>query len=117
MCVWQYRRNTTSHSGSETHRSRGNSAGATAVHRAEATLFSSSLSYVASFKAAPSGAASFFPRSVMDAFLVSTVAVAIGELGDKTQLLALVLAARYRRPVDHPRHHRRDDCQPCARGF
>lgn len=35
----------------------------------------------------------------MDAFLVSTVAVAIGELGDKTQLLALVLAARYRRPV------------------
>jgi putative Ca2+/H+ antiporter (TMEM165/GDT1 family) len=35
----------------------------------------------------------------MEAFLVSTVAVAIGELGDKTQLLALVLAARYRRPV------------------
>ena len=35
----------------------------------------------------------------MEAFLVSTVAVAIGELGDKTQLLALVLAARFRRPV------------------
>jgi putative Ca2+/H+ antiporter (TMEM165/GDT1 family) len=35
----------------------------------------------------------------MEAFLVSTVAVAIGELGDKTQLLALVLAARYRRPL------------------
>jgi len=35
----------------------------------------------------------------MEAFLVSTLAVAIGELGDKTQLLALVLAARYRRPV------------------
>lgn len=35
----------------------------------------------------------------MEAFLVSTVAVAIGELGDKTQLLALVLAARFRRPI------------------
>jgi len=35
----------------------------------------------------------------MEAFLVSTFAVAVGELGDKTQLLALVLAARFRRPV------------------
>jgi len=35
----------------------------------------------------------------MEAFLVSTLSVAIGELGDKTQLLALVLAARFRRPV------------------
>lgn len=35
----------------------------------------------------------------MQAFLVSTAAVALGELGDKTQLLALVLAARFRRPV------------------
>jgi putative Ca2+/H+ antiporter (TMEM165/GDT1 family) len=35
----------------------------------------------------------------MDALLVSTLAVAIAELGDKTQLLALVLAARFRRPV------------------
>ncbi len=34
----------------------------------------------------------------MDAFLVSTVAVALAEVGDKTQLLALVLAARFRRP-------------------
>lgn len=34
----------------------------------------------------------------MDALLVSTVAVAIAEIGDKTQLLALVLAARYRKP-------------------
>lgn len=33
----------------------------------------------------------------MDAFLVSTAAVAIAEIGDKTQLLALLLAARYRR--------------------
>lgn len=34
----------------------------------------------------------------MEAFLVSTVAVALAEIGDKTQLLALVLAARFRRP-------------------
>lgn len=33
----------------------------------------------------------------MDTFLVSTFAVAIAEIGDKTQLLALLLAARYRR--------------------
>jgi len=35
----------------------------------------------------------------MDSFLVSTVVVAIGEIGDKTQLLALMLAARLRKPV------------------
>lgn len=34
----------------------------------------------------------------MEAFLVSTGVVALGEMGDKTQLLALVLAARFRRP-------------------
>jgi Ca2+/H+ antiporter, TMEM165/GDT1 family len=33
----------------------------------------------------------------MQTLLVSTLAVAIAEIGDKTQLLALVLAARYRR--------------------
>jgi putative Ca2+/H+ antiporter (TMEM165/GDT1 family) len=35
----------------------------------------------------------------MDAFLVSILVVAIGEIGDKTQLLALLLAARFRRPL------------------
>lgn len=35
----------------------------------------------------------------MDPFLVSTAVVALAEIGDRTQLLALVLAARYRRPV------------------
>ena len=35
----------------------------------------------------------------MEAFLVSTGVVALGEMGDKTQLLALLLAARFRRPV------------------
>ena len=35
----------------------------------------------------------------MDALLSSTVLVAIAEIGDKTQLLALVLAARFRRPL------------------
>ena len=34
----------------------------------------------------------------MQALLVSLVAVAVAEIGDKTQLLALVLAARYRKP-------------------
>jgi putative Ca2+/H+ antiporter (TMEM165/GDT1 family) len=33
-----------------------------------------------------------------EALLVSTLVVAIGELGDKTQLLTLVLAARFRKP-------------------
>ena len=35
----------------------------------------------------------------MDAFISSTALVALAEIGDKTQLLALVLAARFRRPV------------------
>jgi putative Ca2+/H+ antiporter (TMEM165/GDT1 family) len=35
---------------------------------------------------------------MMEAFLVSTGVVALAEIGDKTQLLALVLAARYRKP-------------------
>jgi putative Ca2+/H+ antiporter (TMEM165/GDT1 family) len=34
-----------------------------------------------------------------DAFWVSTGIVALSEIGDKTQLLALLLAARFRRPV------------------
>jgi Ca2+/H+ antiporter, TMEM165/GDT1 family len=34
----------------------------------------------------------------VEAFLISTGAVALAEIGDKTQLLALVLAARFRRP-------------------
>ena len=35
----------------------------------------------------------------MEAFLVSTGVVALGEIGDKTQLLALVLAARFGKPL------------------
>jgi putative Ca2+/H+ antiporter (TMEM165/GDT1 family) len=35
----------------------------------------------------------------MEAFLVSTLVVAVGEIGDKTQLLALLLASRLRAPV------------------
>jgi Ca2+/H+ antiporter, TMEM165/GDT1 family len=34
----------------------------------------------------------------LEAFLVSTGVVALGEMGDKTQLLAIVLAAMYRKP-------------------
>ena len=36
---------------------------------------------------------------VNQAVLISTGAVALAEIGDKTQLLSLVLAARYRKPV------------------
>jgi len=35
----------------------------------------------------------------MEAFLVSTGVVALGEMGDKTQLLAIVLAAAFRKPL------------------
>jgi putative Ca2+/H+ antiporter (TMEM165/GDT1 family) len=35
----------------------------------------------------------------MEAFFVSALAVTIGEIGDKTQLLALLLAARFKRPA------------------
>jgi putative Ca2+/H+ antiporter (TMEM165/GDT1 family) len=34
----------------------------------------------------------------MEAFLVSITTISIAEIGDRTQLLSLVLAARYRRP-------------------
>lgn len=36
--------------------------------------------------------------TLMEAFLVSTGIVALAEIGDKTQLLALLLAAKFRRP-------------------
>ncbi len=35
----------------------------------------------------------------MESFLVSTGVVALAEIGDKTQLLAFILAARFKRPV------------------
>src|SRR5690606_26303526 len=49
----------------------------------------------------PAGASSRQPRTILflDACRVSTGVVALGEIGDKTQLLAMVLAARYHRPV------------------
>ena len=36
--------------------------------------------------------------SVMEAFLTSTAVVSLAEIGDKTQLLAIVLATRFKRP-------------------
>jgi Ca2+/H+ antiporter, TMEM165/GDT1 family len=36
---------------------------------------------------------------MIEAFTLSTAVVALAEIGDKTQLLALVLAARYRQPA------------------
>ena len=35
----------------------------------------------------------------MEAFLISTGVVALGEMGDKTQLLAMLLAVKFRRPI------------------
>ena len=35
----------------------------------------------------------------MEAFLISTGVVALAEIGDKTQLLAFILAAKYRKPL------------------
>ncbi len=35
----------------------------------------------------------------MEAFLTSTLIVALAEIGDKTQLLSLLLAARYKKPL------------------
>ena len=35
----------------------------------------------------------------MEAFLISTGVVALGEMGDKTQLLAFLLAAKFKRPL------------------
>ena len=35
----------------------------------------------------------------MESFFVSMLVVALGEIGDKTQLLALLLATRFRRPI------------------
>jgi putative Ca2+/H+ antiporter (TMEM165/GDT1 family) len=37
-------------------------------------------------------------KTTLEAFLVSTGVVALGEMGDKTQLLAMLLAAKFRRP-------------------
>src|SRR5512137_3034017 len=44
-------------------------------------------------------AAAFDRVRHMEAFLISTGVVALAEIGDKTQLLALVLAAKFRKPV------------------
>src|SRR4029077_1141200 len=38
-------------------------------------------------------------RLCMEAFLVSTLIVGLAEIGDKTQILSLILAARFQRPL------------------
>jgi Ca2+/H+ antiporter, TMEM165/GDT1 family len=38
------------------------------------------------------------PSSSLHAFLIAIVTIAVAEIGDRTQLLSLALAARYRRP-------------------
>ena len=39
------------------------------------------------------------PEPPIEAFFISTGVVALGEMGDKTQLLAFLLAARFKRPL------------------
>ncbi len=39
------------------------------------------------------------PMAPLEAFLISTMVVGLAEIGDKTQILSLMLAARFRRPV------------------
>ena len=39
------------------------------------------------------------PEIVLEALLTSTAVVALAEIGDKTQLLAILLATRFKRPV------------------
>src|SRR3546814_3210987 len=51
----------------------------------------------------------------MEAFLVSTGAVLLGEIGDKTMLLALVLATRFRKPMPVIAGIVVHRVQPCAR--
>src|SRR6476646_7653616 len=51
--------------------------------------------------APPRDRQAFFRVTVraLESFLVSTGIVALAEIGDKTQLLAFLLAARFRRPL------------------
>src|SRR5438552_274385 len=72
-------------------------------------LPASSLARPLAFRASPAGSGGAtghrYARSIppcdvfMEAFLVSAGLVAIAEIGDKTQLLAMILATRYRKPV------------------
>lgn len=51
-------------------------------------------------EAVRSHVSAFGPRRILlEAFLVSTGVVALGEMGDKTQLLAIVLACAFRKPA------------------
>lgn len=52
-------------------------------------------------RGAVSSVVRFAPRKslVMETIWISALVVAIAEIGDKTQLLAIVLAARFRRPI------------------
>jgi putative Ca2+/H+ antiporter (TMEM165/GDT1 family) len=52
-----------------------------------------------SSRPAPAFSTPVHPRRRLESFLVSTGLVALAEIGDKTQLLSLVLAARLRQPV------------------
>lgn len=54
--------------------------------------------FVKFFSATSTASASFMYELPFQALAISTGAVAVAEIGDKTQLLALLLAARFRKP-------------------
>ncbi len=49
--------------------------------------------------ASPRPRHNWYGTVILEAFLISTGIVALAEMGDKTQLLAFVLAARFRKPL------------------
>jgi putative Ca2+/H+ antiporter (TMEM165/GDT1 family) len=48
---------------------------------------------------APESSTGFVENATLESLIVSVGVVALAEIGDKTQLLALILAARFKRPV------------------
>jgi putative Ca2+/H+ antiporter (TMEM165/GDT1 family) len=50
----------------------------------------------------------------MEAFLVSTLVVGLAEIGDKTQILSLMLAARFQRPIPIIFGILFATCKPCS---
>jgi Ca2+/H+ antiporter, TMEM165/GDT1 family len=58
-----------------------------------------STSFLLRFRNAESQKQNSPELNVLHPFLVSTSVVALAEIGDKTQLLSLVLAAQYRKPI------------------
>jgi putative Ca2+/H+ antiporter (TMEM165/GDT1 family) len=66
------------------------------VPRAAGLFFAAALCAVVAYRLSSRLSAD---EARLEAFLTSTLVVALAEIGDKTQLLSLLLAARYKRPL------------------